>query len=363
MITKSLLVLVIFALLVSVVSAVSINAEDEMTPGSQWSFTVNFDSLDNVDEGKVFVDGELALTVFEHSGQVYVSDVSSKVLTNNISGTSVVIGYVGLNEGTYTIEAKKYIGGSVDNEQSVSFSVIRPIGQSELDSLGNQINSLETTIANLNSITSDLKLEISTLETALSEKDVELDSLKQKNSDLVGEINQIGLDIDSLENEGVANDEILSTVKDDLNILLTERAEAKKNPLMGLFAAGQSSSALLLALVAVVAVIVIGVFLKKNSSSIYSSSIFSKNDEMSVPLMEESKAETKIVDETETALLDDEPKAEKKSFFSRFRKSDDVEVESSLPKRKWAVESYHPEDVDNKAEEEKGSNLGNLIKK
>ena len=106
-----------------------------------------------------------------------------------------------------------------------------------------------------------------------------------------------------------------------------------------------------------------GVFLKKNSSSIYSSSIFSKNDEMSVPLMEESKAETKIVDETETALLDDEPKAEKKSFFSRFRKSDDVEVESSLPKRKWAVESYHPEDVDNKAEEEKGSNLGNLIKK
>jgi len=260
MITKSLLVLVIFALLVSVVSAVSINAEDEMTPGSQWSFTVNFDSLDNVDEGKVFVDGELALTVFEHSGQVYVSDVSSKVLTNNISGTSVVIGYVGLNEGTYTIEAKKYIGGSVDNEQSVSFSVIRPIGQSELDSLGNQINSLETTIANLNSITSDLKLEISTLETALSEKDVELDSLKQKNSDLVGEINQIGLDIDSLENEGVANDEILSTVKNDLNILLTERAEAKKNPLMGLFAAGQSSSALLLALVAVVAVIVIGVF-------------------------------------------------------------------------------------------------------
>jgi hypothetical protein len=362
MITKSLLVLVVLALLVSVVSAVSINVEDPMTQGSQWSFTVNFDSLDNVDEGKIYVNDELALTVFEHSGQVFVADVSSKVLSNNINGTSVVVAYTGLNEGTHSIQAKKFISGNIDNEQSISFSVIKPLSQSEKQSLVNQINALEVTTSNLNATTGNLKTEISTLETALGDRDLEINTLKQKNSELLDEINQIELNIVELETAGATNEEIISDVKDDLNLLLFERAEAKKSPLTGLFAAGASSSTLLLALIAVIAVIVIGVFLKKNSSSIYSSSIFSKNDEMQISTDGEVP-EAKIINEPQTELVEDAPTEKKKGFFSRFKKSDDVEVESSLPKRKWAVESYHPAENEKKEKDDSGFELGDLIKK
>jgi len=362
MITKSLFVLLILALLVSVVSAVSISVEDPMTQGSQWSFTVNFDSLDNVDEGKIFVDGDLALTVFEHSGQVFTSDISSKVLNSNISGTSVVVAYTGLNEGDHTIEVNKYIGGNIDNEQSVSFTVIKPLSQSEKQTLIDQINSLEVTITNIGGITSTLKSEITTLENAIADKDLEINSLKQKNSEVLSEVNKIELEIDALESSGATNEEILSNVKDDLNVLLMEREEAKKNPIMGLFAAGANNSTLLLALVALIAVIVIGVFLKKNSSSIYSSSIFSKNEEIALPNEGEEKAKTKIINNSKNTILEDEPKEKKKSFFSRFKK-EKVAEEGSAPKRKWATESYHPSDDKKVAQDDKSFELGDLIKK
>ena len=357
MIKKSLLVLVVLALLCSIVSAISINVEDPLTQGSQWSTSVDFGPLDSVEEGKVFVDGDLALVVFEHWGKIFSADVSSKVLNYNINANTVVIAYVGLSEGVHTIEAKTYSLGNVVDEQSASVTFIKPLSQSEKQSLENKISSLESTTINLENTTNTLRSEVNALETTIADKDSEISNLKQKNSELLSDIAKLELSINELESDGATNEEILMTVKDDLNILLTERDEARKSPLAGLFAASASNSTLLLALVALIAVIVIGVFLKKNSSSIYSSSIFSKNDELSIP---EEEAETKIIEKeevTEIPANEDIPKS--KGFFSRFKKEKVVEQEA--PKKKWAVESYHPAEKESK--EDKRFELGDLIKK
>jgi len=352
MMKKSLLVLVVFTLLLSVVSAISISVEDPLTQGSQWSFNVEFNSLSGVDEGKIYVDSELALTMFEHAGQVFSADVSSKVLSYKVNGTSVVIAYAGLNEGVHTIEAKTYTSGSVNEEESVSVTFLRPLSQTEKDSLDNQISDLQST-------TSILKSEVSALETTLNDKDSEINNLKQKNSELVNDIGQLELNISELESNGATNEEILMTVKDDLNILLTEREVARNNPIASMFAASTSNPTLLVVLIAAIAIIVIGVFVKKNSSSIYSSSIFSKNDEIAMPPEE---AETKIIRkkevETEIPAEEDEPK--RKGLLSRFKK--EKAIEESTPKRKWAVESYHPSENPSK-DESKRFELGDLIKK
>ena len=357
MIKKSLLVLVVLALLCSIVSAVSINVEDPLTQGSQWSTRVDFGSLGNVEEGKIFVDGELALVVFEHSGEIFSAEVSSKVLSYNINANTVVVAYVGLGEGVDTIEAKTYSLGDVVDEQSISVTFIKPLSQSEKQSLENKISSLESITINLENSAKTLKVEVTALETAISDKDLEINTLKQKISEFLNDLAKLELGINELESEGATNEEILMNVKDDLNILLTERDEARKSPLAGLFAAGASSSTLLLALVALIAVIVIGVFLKKNSSSIYSSSIFSKNDELSIP---GEGTETKIIEKEEVTEIPSEDNVPKsKGFFSRFKKE---KVVQEAPKKKWAVESYHPGEKESK-EDNKRFELGDLIRK
>jgi len=362
MIKKSLFVLVILALLLSVVSAISIDVRNPITEGSQWSFSVDFGSLNSVDEGKIYVDSELALTVFEHSGEVFTVDVSSKVLSHNVNGGVVVVSYNGLNEGEHTITAKTIVSGSVNDEQSIVITFNRSPSQSELDSLDNQVNSLEATVNNLNSTTTTLKSEVSALEKTIIDKDVEINALKQKNSELVTEINKISLDIDKLESSGATNEEILLNVKDDLNVLLSEREEARRNPIMGFFTAGSSSPVLLLALVAIIAIIVIGVFLKKNSSSIYSSSIFSKNDEIEIPSEKGGKFETKVIDKEDAVVIPKHAKESKfKGFFSKFKKEEGV-IDAN-PKRKWATESYNPKSEVKPKEESKRFELGDLIKK
>jgi len=362
MIKKSLLVLIVLSLLLSVVSAISIDVRNPIAEGSQWSFSVDFGSLSSVDEGKIYVDSELALTVFEHSGEVFTVDVSSKVLSHNVNGGVVVLSYNGLNEGDHTISAKTMVSGSVNDEQSVVITFNRPPTKSEMTSLENQIGSLESTVTTLNSTTSTLKSEVSVLEETIIDKDVEINALKQKNSELINEINKIGLDIDKLESSGATNEEVLSNVKDDLNVLLSERDEARKNPITGFFNAGTSSPVLLLALVAIIAIIVIGVFIKKNSSSIYSSSIFSKNDEIEIPNEKVRKFETKVIDKGDEIVVPRRAEESKfKGFFSKFKKEEGV-VDAN-PKRKWATESYDPKSEEKAKQESKRFELGDLIKK
>ena len=364
MITKNLLVLVVLALLLTAVSAISINVEDPQTQGSQWSFTVDFGSLSSVDEGKIYVDGESAITVFEHSGEIFSASVSSKVLSYNVTGNSVVVAYNGMSAGDHTIKAETYNGGSVAEEQSVTINFLKPLSQAEKQTLVDQINSLEGTISGLNSTTSTMKAEINALEDTLADKDSEINSLKQKNTELVNDLSQLEVEINSLEASGASNEEILMTVKGDLDVILEEREEAKKNPIVGFFAAGANSSVMLIALVAIIAIIVIGVFIKKGSPSIYSSSIFSKNDDLKVP--KESKVETKkekSIQDPESALLESEP-VKKKGLFSRFKKEkSESGTESSAPMRKWAVESYNPSENPKVEKESKRFELGDLIKK
>jgi len=355
MIKQSLLVLIVLILLLSMVSAISIDVRNPISEGSQWSFSVDFGSLSGVDEGKIYVDSELALTIFEHSGEVFTVDVSSKVLSNNVDGGKVVVSYNGLSEGEHTIDAKTMLDGSVSEEESVSITFNRAPSQSEMNNLENQISSLDSTVSNLES-------DIGALEKTIVDKDIEIDALQQKNSELLNEINKIELDIDKLESSGATNEEILLNVKDDLNVLLAEREESRKNPILGFFTAGANSSVLLLALVAIVAIIVIGVFLKKNSSSIYSSSIFSKNDELEIPAEEGRKFETKTIKKEEKIAPQREAKESKvKGFFSKFKKEEGV-VDSTL-KRKWAIESYDPKTEVKPKQESKRFELGDLIKK
>jgi len=273
----------------------------------------------------------------------------------------VNVSFSGLTEGSHTIEAKTYSSGSVVDEESVSFSVLKPMSQSEKDSLDNQISSLQSTVNTLNSNTATMQAEISVLENTLAQKEDEISSLKQKNSEFLNDMAQLEYNISELESSGATNEEILMNVKDDLNVLLTERAESQKNPLSGFFAFGASNSTLLLALIAIIAIIVIGVFLKKNSSSIYSSSIFSRNDDLVIPTEENVVyPKTKSFEkETNSSLGEKESKT--KGFFSKFRKEKTVESEEK--KRKWATESYHPAEKVKDKDDSKRFELGDLIRK
>lgn len=268
---RKLFVLLLILICIGTASALSISASSQITVGTQWSFEVDFGSLGDAGEAKVFVDDSLAITFFEHGGTVFVdaSKNSSQVLSYNSSPGKGVVSFVALNEGTHTVSLQVYSSGTLQDQTSVSIDFYKPLTSAERDSLQTEISSLQGTV-------SSQADTVSSLQDSLAQKDTEISDLKQQNQQATDSLNStisaLQEKISSLEASGASNDVIVSQLKSDLNVLMEEREQAKKNPLSGFFAfAGDNS--ILIGLVALCLIVVVVLFFVAKDRSIYSPGI------------------------------------------------------------------------------------------
>jgi hypothetical protein len=326
------------------VAATSINVDSPLMQGTQWSFEAEF-SLDNVDEVRLFVAGEQALVGIVYNSEIQVIDatISSKVIDYSVTGNKVVAVMSGMSAGTYQVEAKTYDNSNILDEIISDVEFFQPVSRSEQDALQNKVSGMEGTIMTLNS-------EIDSLESQLTTKDDQITSLKNDNQALSTSLDHLEGLINTLEHEGKTQEEILVILKDDLNVLMTEREESMKSPLAGLFAFGSENSPIILGLIALIAIIVVGVFVKSRGSSIYSG----LNSNEDAPIAEDAKS---------TFMDTYKPKPSPiRGFLNKMHKDNNPEAPVATKKRKWAVESYSPSET-KKPKQDKNFELGDLIKR
>ena len=341
MTSKFLSIVIILALLMSFVSAVDISAQSPIVQGQQWSFDADLSGLNTGEEAKLLVDGDIIFSVTFSAGKYFEVSSSSKVIDSmlNVDSGELTIVYVGLAAGSHSVEVK-----TNDDSDTVDVTFFEPVSKDEQEVMENKINTLQGEVTTLSG-------NISTLKTELSSKDAQISSLQMENSNLTESLGYLESNINLLEQEGKSKDEILTSVKDDLNLLLTEREAAMNTPIAGLFSFGSENSGFLLGIFALVALVVVGLFVKQRTTSIYSTPLFNKGGNH-----QEINIET-----PEEAMVNEEKESKIKTFFSKFSKpKEGSEVIDMSKKKKWAVESYAPteEKTDTKKFE-----LGDLIKK
>ncbi len=338
-----LFALVLLLLLISAVSALSISAETPIVQGQQWSFKVEFSEVSNGTESQVYVDSEQILTIGKsQSGKLFVIDESSsKVINTTINGLDLSVVFVGLSEGNHIIKVE---GDNYLDEFTVVF--YKPMSKEEQQTLQSNLAALQVEI-------SSLKNNISNLQSENESKDAQISSLQMENSSLANSIQYLESNINLLEQEGKTNEEILSQVKEDLNVLLTEREEAMKSPIAGMFAFGAQNSGLFFGIFVLIALVVVGVFIKSRTTSIYSSPILSKGENV----------KTNKIENSEDDLLRPKKASPIKSFVSRFGRKSSAS-KSFFKKKKWALEAYEPKESESKTKpDNKRFELGDLIKK
>ncbi len=333
---KLLILTILFVLILGFGSALSIDAQDSFSEGTQWSFIANFNSLTNGESGEILVSNELLLRVFKFNNQLYVEDslISSKVTSYKLTGDSVTLSVVGYPEGIINILIKRLSGAAVVNEVSKSIEFVKLFSKSEQDNLKIEVNNLQT--------------KINTLEENLTTKDQQISNLERENSKLLSDIQTLQSNIRLLEQDGKTNEEIISQVKDDLDVLLVEREEARKSPLTGLFMFGAENSSVLFVALLLIILVVVGIFIKTRKTSIYDSPIFDNAGDLDY-----------------TDALKNASNKSKPSIFQIFsNKNKEVKEDSNdSNKGKWATESYFPEKNTDLDSEDKKFDLGDLIKK
>lgn len=330
----SFLALVIFC--TSFVTALSIDSQSSFSEGTQWGFIASFDTLSNGETGEIIINNEKVMSVFRHNNSLYVDEsiLSSKIVSFKINNYSITLSLVGYPESEVTILLKRINADSVVNQVEKIVKFVELSSKSEQDALRIEVSSLQTKINNL--------------EESISQKDQQISNLEIENSKLLGDIQTLQSTIRLLEQDGKTNEEILTQVKDDLDVLLIEREEARKSPLTGLFVFGAENSSFLFVALLLIVLVVVGVFIKTRKTSIYDSPIFDNEGDLDY-----SKS------------LENASKKQKGSFFQIFsnKKVESIDESSDSKKGKWASESYFPQkDIESK-EEDKRFDLGDLIKK
>lgn len=332
---KFSLMLVLLFLLINFVSALSISVESPILKNTPWTINANLSSMNNNDITRIYLDSEQIFVVMKVDNQFIKVSSSVKMINyvlNEDNGVLILF-YDGLNEGNYLVKIES-------NNDSKSVEVIVFDSKTKQDELTNKVSSLES--------------EISSLRDEINLKDAQISNLIKENSDLDSALKLLDSKMRLLEQEGKTKEEILSEIKSDLNILLVEREEAKKNPLTGMFVFGAENSGLLLGLLALIALVVVGIFVKSRNSSIYSNSLFGDDDV--APELESDNS-----DSPDLSSLNETRVSPFKSLFSKFNKKDSSKEKSSK-KKKWAVEPYHGETKED-SKEDKRFELGDLIKR
>ncbi|MDD4251210.1 MAG: hypothetical protein PHX27_03395 [Candidatus ainarchaeum sp.] len=335
---KILFLLVLIILSIGFISALDISADSPLSYGQQWSFNVNLSSLSNSSEARIYLDSQqIAIVTRISTGEFVQGSYSSKVVNSNLNKDSGFLTLVctGLRVGTYELRVES-------NNDSISKEIVffEPANKLDQIELTNQLSDLENRILNLKTV-------ITTLEEEINTKDAQISLLVKDNSELDSSLKLLDSKLRLLEQEGKSNEEILSELKNDLNVLLVEREEARKSPLSGLFAFGSENSGLLLGLFALIALVVVGVFVKSRSGSIYSNSLFGDDSELEIGPVESDESS---LNETFVSPF--------KSIFSGLTRKKSPVLNKN--KKKWAVEPYHGEV---KQKEEKKFDLGDLIKR
>jgi len=334
---KPAILAIFFVLILSFGSALSIETQNSFSEGTQWSFIANFDSLANGDNGEILISNELMMGVFKYNNQLYVDDsfISSKIVSYKLNGNSVTISVVGYPEGVIDILLKRLNNGSIVNEVQESIEFVKLFGRTEQDALKVEVNTLQS--------------KVNTLEENLILKDSQISSLEMENSKLLDDIQTLQSTIRLLEQDGKSNEEIISQVKEDLDILLIEREEAKKSPLNGLFVFGAENSSILFVGLLLIILVVVGIFIKTRKTSIYDSPIFDDAGDLDYSQALTAKKSNSIFD-----------------FFSNKsskKVKEEINNEDGSKKAKWATESYFPEKNIKSDSEDKKFELGDLIKK
>jgi hypothetical protein len=344
---KKICLLTIFLLFFSVFAlALDIDAQSPITVGTGWSFTVDLDSVNNGENVTIEVNEESVLSAFKFDGDIYINEdsVSSKVVSYNKSGESISISYSGLSEGTKDIKVEVKDDGELVDEEDFSVKFVEPVTKEDQEALQSEVNTLNSKITNL--------------ESNINSKDAQISALESENDSLLNEIQTLQSNIRLLEQDGQDNEQILNTVKDDLNLLLTEREEARNTPIAGLFAFGAENSSLILFVLLVIALVIVGVFVKSRQTSIYDTPIFDNEegnyDEKEIPSQKEVKQDFKP----------SKPSPFKNFFEKNFGAKKAITLDKDTSKKgKWAAESYFPENQQKpKADDNKRFDLGDLIK-
>ena len=338
---KNCLIVLYILFIATFASALSISASSSIAQGQQWSFDADLAGLSNGEEARLFVGDDQVFVVGKVSDSLFVieSKTSSKVISHSLSGNNLTIVYSGLNAGDYILRIES---DSESNEASIL--VFEVVSRAEQDILEDKVTAFGNEITALSST-------INSLENELDSKESQISTLNTENSNLKNSIQYLESNIDLLEQEGKSKDEILTQVKEDLNLLLTEREDAMNSPIAGMFTFGAENSGFLIGLLALVALVVVGVFIKSRTVSIYDSPLIKKDE---TPMVAETEEESLLVPEEKKSMFS--------GLFSKFKKTDVATDEPEANKKRWAVESYEPNDVRPKVAEKKFE-LGDLIKK
>jgi hypothetical protein len=334
---KYLSILVILCLMIGMVSALSISADSPLVQGQQWSFEADLSSLENGQEASFYIGSEEIYVVAKTSDKYFEIDASSKVLNPSLGKDSGQLALVvsGMSEGTYTLKVE-----SDDDSDEVEIDFYQLANMNDFERLKTDFENLKVSLENLEKENKDKDEEISNLLSQIS-------TLSNENSSLNTSLESLVSKLRLLEQEGKSKEEILTEVKDDLKLLLTEREAARNTPIAGMFAFGSENSGFLIGIIALIALIVVGVFIKSRTSSIYEMPILNKGNELP---FEDEVLEKKVKRDSPI-----------KGLLNKIYKSDGrTEVKEASPKKKWAVESYSPKETRN---EEKAFELGDLIKK
>lgn len=328
--------------LMNFVSSLSVSVDSPLSQGQQWSANISLSSLSNGEEARVFLNSEQVFVVAKISNKFFEISSSNKVFDSilNKDNGSLNIIFLGLSSGNYLLKVES-------NNNSVEKEIVffEPVSKVEQERLLSKIDSLEQEI-------SSLKRVISNLEEQNASKSVQISALVKENSELDSSLNLLNSKIRLLEQEGKNTDEILLELKKDLNTLIIEREEARRNPLTGFFAFGFENSGLLLGLFALISLIIAAVFIKSRSSSIYSNSLFG-DDDVAFDLEDDSGVDSSESSLNKTII------SPFKSIFSGLKKKSEKSVSK---KKKWAVEPYHG-GVKKEESKEDNFKLGDLIKK
>jgi chaperonin cofactor prefoldin len=336
---KYLSILVILCLMIGMVSALSISADSPLVQGQQWSFEADLSSLENGQEASFYIGSEEIYVVAKTSDKYFKIDASPKVLLYSSylgedSGQLTLV-VSRMSEGTYTLKVE-----SDDDSDEVEIDFYQLANMNDFERLKTDFENLKVSLENLEKENKDKDEEISNLLSQIS-------ILSNENSSLNASLDSLNSKLKLLEQQGKTSEEIVSELKEDLNILIVEREEARKNLLTGMFAFGSENSGFLIGIIALIALIVVGVFIKSRTSSIYDVPILNKGN---VVPFEDDVSEKKVKRDSPI-----------KGLLNKIYKSDGrTEVKEASPKKKWAVESYSPSE---KKQESKSFELGDLIKK
>ena len=237
--------IVLLALSFGGASALTINVEQVIPSGTQWTASVDY-SISDGNELKIFLDDELLFDIFSRSSNVIVDEAqkSTSVLAFNNTKNKLVLSMTGESEGTKVLSAKIFSGPDQTDSVETSIDFFRAISYYERNELDNKISSLEQTI--------------SSLRQDLNSKQAQINSINKSEKEFLDSLRKLNTEISSLQQDNNSKQEALQKVSADLNELVTQR-ELQNNPLTGLLSFGSPGS-LLIGTIFLIAIAGIGLF-------------------------------------------------------------------------------------------------------